>query len=134
MTSFFKRTLLACAVAGVSACGGSNTTSNTASVEAAFTDRNQNGVMDDYENPALDITSRAKNLISLLSLEQKVHLLTGTGFQLNNVGGSEKVPGAAGSTFAIPELGIPAMVLADGPAGLRISPTRDNDTASYFAE
>ena len=133
MTSFFKRTLLACAVAGVSACGGSNTTSNTSSVEAAFTDRNQNGVMDDYENPALDVTSRAKNLISLLSLEQKAHLLTGTGFQLNNVGGSEKVPGAAGSTFAIPELGIPAMVLADGPAGLRISPTRDNDTASYFA-
>ncbi|WP_107822297.1 glycoside hydrolase family 3 N-terminal domain-containing protein [Mangrovibacterium marinum] len=77
-------------------------------------------------------------VVKAMTLEEKVHLLIGTGMDgiINDqpVIGETKniVPGAAGTTYAIPRLGIPAVVLADGPAGVRISPKRENDTATYY--
>lgn len=78
------------------------------------------------------------DVIKAMTFEEKAHILTGTG--MPGFGGdmavigetSSLVPGAAGTTYPIPRLGIPAVVLADGPAGLRISPTREGDKNTYY--
>ena len=76
-------------------------------------------------------------VIKAMTLEEKATLLVG-GARAVIVDGvptgtAAKVPGAAGNTRPIERLGIPGTVLADGPAGLRISPTRQNDKNTYYA-
>ena len=68
-----------------------------------------------------------------LSLEDKAHFVIGTGMagfsgNATVIGATRNlVPGAAGTTYPLDSLGIPAIVLADGPAGLRIDATREGD-------
>ena len=82
--------------------------------------------------------SSVDEVIKAMTLEEKAQLLIGAGmagFGGNNavVGATQElVPGAAGTTNPIERLGIPAIVVADGPAGLRIQPTRKNDTQTYY--
>lgn len=78
-------------------------------------------------------------VIDAMSLEEKVHLIVGIQMEYTDssdvavVGASaQKVPGAAGATYPIERLGIPSVVLSDGPAGLRINPTREGDDATYY--
>ena len=77
-------------------------------------------------------------VVAAMTLEEKAQFVIGTGMAGTDgqsaVIGSTKaiVPGAAGTTRAIERLGIPAIVLADGPAGLRIDPTREGDDATYY--
>lgn len=86
--------------------------------------------------------SLAKNtideVIKAMTLEEKVKLCIGTGMAGFSgdqavIGATQNlVPGAAGTSYPIPRLGIPAVVLADGPAGLRITPIRKDDKNTYY--
>lgn len=73
-------------------------------------------------------------VVAAMTPEEKCTLIIGgraasfNGIGFTNTG----VPGAAGVINGIPRLGIPTMVLADGPAGLRISPTREGDSRTFY--
>ena len=84
---------------------------------------------------------RADNIdevLQAMTLEEKAKLLVGGAnnfFGAGAVVGGEAdlVAGAAGTSPAIPRLGIPATVLTDGPAGVRIDPTRKGTDKTYYA-
>ena len=77
-------------------------------------------------------------VMKAMTLEEKAKLLVGGA---NNFFGDQAVvggeallvAGAAGTSPEIPRLGIPATVLTDGPAGVRIDPTRKDDSKTYYA-
>ena len=83
-------------------------------------------------------TINQDEVMTKLSLEDKAHFVIGVGMAGfsgdDAVIGATKnlVPGAAGTTYPLDSLGIPAVVLADGPAGLRIDATREGDSATYY--
>jgi beta-glucosidase len=110
--------------------------------------------------PALSMDA-INEVVAKMSLEEKAMLVVGTGMELPESlrdafpGGQnpfspnlatvdpayaamvrkirEYVPGAAGRTAEISRLGITPMVVADGPAGLRINPKRKEDPNTYYA-
>ena len=78
-------------------------------------------------------------VLKAMTLEEKAQLLVGGGSD-DFVGsgamlGHQKklVAGAAGTTVAIPRLGIPATVVADGPAGVHIDAHRDGTSQTFYA-
>ncbi|WP_238480251.1 glycoside hydrolase family 3 C-terminal domain-containing protein [Mangrovibacterium lignilyticum] len=97
-----------------------------------------------------------KNTISKMTLDQKAEVLIGTGMFMdlpdsikkkfgggddNELGPNYKamvdhirtyLPGAAGNSSEFPELGVTCQVLTDGPAGLRIQPTREGEEKTYY--
>ncbi|MEY8760425.1 glycoside hydrolase family 3 N-terminal domain-containing protein [Chryseobacterium tongliaoense] len=105
-----------------------------------FKDLNKNGKLDVWEDTRHPVDKRIDAIIKQMTNEEKVNLLIGTGMPgievlTGPVGDSKQglVPGAAGGTANFDRFGIPATVVADGPAGLRIAPTRENDSKTYYA-
>lgn len=111
--------------------------------------------------PQLSKTT-VKQVIAAMTIEQKAKLVTGMGMimpgptanndkKANDSAAAtlrsmlpptdpedakitEKVPGAAGRTHGFSQFNIPIVTVADGPAGVRISPTRNNDASkTYYA-
>lgn len=75
---------------------------------------------------------RADNIdevVKEMTLEEKCHLVLGCGM---GFGREVKFPGTAGSTYAIPRLGIPSTYCADSNQGLRMSAHRDYDSRDYY--
>lgn len=106
----------------------------------SFKDLNKNGKLDIWEDTRLPVDKRIDAIISQMTNEEKADLLIGTGMPgvealVGSVGPAKQglVPGAAGGTSDLERFGIPATVLSDGPAGLRIESTRKNDPNTYYA-
>ena len=79
-----------------------------------------------------------KEVVKAMTLDEKIQFVSGIGMSITqgsdgpvagSIGG--KVPGAAGATVAIPRLGIPSVIVADGTSGLRIDPTIVNGEKIY---
>lgn len=94
------------------------------------------------------------SVIKKLTLEEKVRLLVGTakmpplppepapgayrrppfpeGLEFSTFFIKGRVSGAAGDSYSVPRIGIPAITFADGPAGLRIDSIRENCPGHTF--
>lgn len=118
---------------------------NAQGIQPVNTDLNRNGKLDIYENTSLPISKRVDDLMSKLTIDEKINLVMGTGMigfaQLTGFDAidppiddkSFMVPGAAGSTFPLKKYGLPAIIMTDGPAGVRIMPTRPNTNKTFYA-
>ena len=82
--------------------------------------------------------SPIKKVVAAMTLEEKVNLLIGVGawngpdIAQEIQDAKNLIPGCAGQTYPIPRLGIPSVMLPDGPGGLRINPTRQGDEKTYY--
>ena len=105
-----------------------------ASYGESILDRNSNGRVDVYEDHRRSLDERVEDVFSQMTVEEKLHLLKGSGLSsamgMNESG--EGIAGAVGTIVPTPRLGLPTIYLSDGPAGLRIEPTREGDSLTYY--
>ena len=84
--------------------------------------------------------SSIQEVVSAMTLEEKVNFLVGGGMNIpgdtrmgvaNPTDAQKRVMGAAGTIVGVPRLGIPSLVVCDGPAG--IHPFNTGKSRVYYA-
>lgn len=98
----------------------------------SFIDRNGNGSLDVYEDDSKTVEQRVADALSQMTIEEKIHLLKGSGMASGMGIREDGIPGVVGTIVATPRLGLPEINLSDGPAGLRIEPARDGEDRTYY--
>lgn len=88
-------------------------------------------VLPTFSQPKLS-KDNIDEVLKAMTLEEKATLVVGTSRSSKSPSVVNLIPGSAGTTQAIPRLGIPQTVLADGPAGLRIDPLRPGQERTYY--
>jgi beta-glucosidase len=93
------------------------------------------------QESGIKYTKNAESMLKKLSLSEKLDILSGPGMDLTtyqgqdaiNLAPEKDVSGVAGYINGVKnrKLDIPAVKLADGPAGLRIQPLREGDSNTY---
>jgi beta-glucosidase len=95
-----------------------------------------------------------EEVVAAMTLEEKARTVVGTaelpkippppapgapvrpplpaGFDFGTFFSRGKVSGSAGESYAVPRLGIPSVIYADGPAGLRIDAVRNKDSSRKY--
>lgn len=81
--------------------------------------------------------SSLSEVVSAMTIKEKSLIVTGAkrrGIVPVSVSGRKQknIEGVGGYTYPFSRLGIPSIMLSDGPAGLRISPRRKDDLNSYY--
>lgn len=76
---------------------------------------------------------KCEEIVSKMTVEEKASFLVGVGMPGIFDNPPSKVDGVAGETHSIDRLKIPSVRLADGPAGLRIKPKREETGETYYA-
>lgn len=77
-------------------------------------------------------------VINAMTLKEKLQVVIGPNGQVETTdaatigNASRLVPGAAGQIGGVDRLGIPVLVMGDGPAGLRITPTREATDKTFY--
>ena len=91
------------------------------------------GLPPETPEPDPALLARAKEIASKMTDSEKALLVVGARSMASGevIGAAaHTLPGAAGETVSFPQYGIPPMILADGPAGLRIESRYEIDPAT----
>ncbi|MZI94438.1 beta-glucosidase [Vibrio sp. CAIM 722] len=79
----------------------------------------------------------ATQIVKKMSITQRLTILVGPGYGYDGNNALKTVEGTAGYINGLADedngINLPAAVLSDGPAGIRIDPTRDDDSGTYYA-
>lgn len=94
--------------------------------------KNQTSQVSASSLPYLTDAASIDSVIQAMTLEEKAKFVVGLGMP-GFTRGPFEVVGAVGGTYGIPRLGIPELLFADGPAGVRIRSNREGTEQTYYA-